>query len=176
MPAALIPIIEVVSAVVGAAGTGYSLYNAVTGGGGGSGTDAAAQQQQLQADQQKQQDQLNAAKAQLIRRQAGNVQSQTGGALTTDAFDEMMANLAGYPGSANLLNLSPGNPADTTSSGIALPSTSGAGAGSPGATGADYSQLAMAKAGGSPEMPFSPEFISGLMGSGNPEYSIYGGG
>jgi hypothetical protein len=94
MPAA----IPLIAAIVGIAGTGFSVYEAVKGPSGSGGADPAAAQAQALKDKQAQQQQ----ELQMLRRAAPNAQAATGGSLTDAGFASLVANLAGLPGDVNL--------------------------------------------------------------------------
>lgn len=85
-------IIALISAGIGAAGTGYSIYEQRAQG-------DAQQQAQRRAQQQAQQ-QAMAQRRQQMMREGPSLQSQVGGSLTPQSFNAMTAALTGNPGMA----------------------------------------------------------------------------
>lgn len=96
MPAALA---WVIPAIVGATGTGVSLYEGSQQS--GQAQKAMQQQQQQAQDAEKKQEQQSLLSRQQAFRQLGpDVQSQVGGSLTPESFSSIVAALAGDPGHA----------------------------------------------------------------------------
>lgn len=93
----------IIAAIISAAATvGTTAYGAISS---GNAEDAAKKQQaELTAEQRAQAEKdaqnAQAQKQQLLRRAAPDAQTQTGGALTGNPLDALIAQMAGQPGSA----------------------------------------------------------------------------